>query len=149
MYEEINKLSYSIELKELILQVLIAPESHSPPDSLWSIYDDLTSILHCYLWHGFFPSTLAETLSTDILIAIWAVGNLDTSCILGLHNLWLMRCSIIYLTSHEGVAAEEILDLQDEILAVQQSKEYLGTLAINEILYLSDLTSQSTGVLKG
>jgi len=92
---------------------------------------------------------LAETLSTNILIATRAIGNLDISCILGLHNLLLTRYSIIHPTSHEGVAAEEILDLQDEILAVQQSKEYLGTLAINEILYLSDLTSQSTGVLKG
>ena len=129
--------------------MLIAPESYSPPDALRFICNDLTSIPCRYLCHGFFPSTLAETLPTDILIATRAIGNFGASCILGLHNLWLTRCSIIHLTSSEGVAAEEILDLQDEILAVQQSEEYLGTLAITEIPHLNDLTSQSTGALKG
>ena len=32
---------------------------------------------------------------------------------------------------------------------MQQSEEHLGTLAINGIPHLSDLTSQSTGALKG
>jgi len=49
VYEEINKLPCSIELKELILQVFIAPESYSLPNSLRSTYDDLTSIPHRYL----------------------------------------------------------------------------------------------------
>ena len=41
-----------------------------------------------------------------------------------------------------------MLDLQDKIIAIQESDEYLEILTNNNIPHLSDLTSQSTALLK-
>ena len=46
------------------------------------------------------------------------------------------------------MAAEEVLDLQDEIIAIQQLDKYLNVLANNKIPYLDNLTIHLAGALK-
>ena len=53
------------------------------------------------------------------------------------------------MTSSNGVTAEEILDLQDEIIDIQQSTNYFEIIASNNINHLMDLTSLSAATMKG
>ena len=64
------------------------------------------------------------------------IGKLITSCLLNLYSLWIARCSIIYISSLKGVAVEEVLDLQDEIIDIQNSTDYFEVISSNKIKHL-------------
>ena len=77
------------------------------------------------------------------------IGKLGMICLLEVHALQFIRCNIIYKTSSNGVAAEEILDLQDKIINIQQLTDYFEIITLNNIDHLTDLTTLSTATMKG
>ena len=55
----------------------------------------------------------------------------------------------MHATSSDRVAAEEILDLQDEIIDIQQSTDYFKIITSNNIDHLTNLTPLSAATMKG
>ena len=136
-------------MKELLLQSITDNLDYSPPTHLHRIFNALAEIPLRYQWYGFYPESLSSALANDILIATRMICKLGIIYLLEVHALWFTRCYIIHATSSDKIAAEEILDLQDEIIDIQQLTDYFEIITSNNIDHLTDLTPLSATTMKG